>query len=363
MQRVSTNNLQPGQVIGRDILNADGEVLLRWGIVLTEKYIKRLIELGIYSVYIENPYFKDISIPEPVDEKVRIRAIKILKDNFLKIRVSKTLDIKEFSAIANNVVDEVLANRNMLIHLADIRAYDDYTFIHSVNVAILAVFTGMGLGYGETKLKELALGGLLHDVGKMFIPKEILNKPTKLTEDEMEIMKSHSLLGFELLRKNPEISLLVAHTAFQHHERPNGTGYPRGLQGEEIHEYANIIAVADVYDALISDRPYRRGILPHEAYEVLVELTRTQLDVKILEVFFKYVAIFPIGSLVQLNTGEIGVVIELRQQFPLSPQIRVILDDTGNAVKKVYEMNLKDKPTQFITKVFREEERIVFPPI
>ncbi len=261
------------------------------------------------------------------------------------------------------MVDEVCANRNLLIHLTDIRAYDDYTFIHSVSVSILAVFAGIGLGYGESKLKELALGGLLHDVGKMFVPKEILNKPAKLTEDEMEIMKGHSLLGFELLRKNPEVSLLVAHMAFQHHERPNGSGYPRGLQGDEIHEYANIIAIADVYDALISDRPYRRGIMPHEAYEVLLELTRTQLDLNILKVLFNYVAIFPVGSLVQINTGEIGVVIKVRQQFPLNPQIRIILDAKGYAVDTVYEMNLKDRPTQFIIKVFREEERIIFPPI
>jgi HD-GYP domain-containing protein (c-di-GMP phosphodiesterase class II) len=363
MQRVSTSNLQPGQVIGRDIFNADGDVLLRWGIVLTEKYIKRLIELGIYSVYIENPYVKEITIPEAINERIRIKAIKILKDNFLRIKASNILDVREFSAIANVVVDEVCANRNLLIHLTDVRAYDDYTFIHSVNVSILAVFAGIGLGYGKTKLKELALGGLLHDVGKMFVPKEILNKPAKLTEAEMEIMKGHSLLGFELLRKNPEVSLLVAHMAFQHHERPNGSGYPRGLQGDEIHEYANIIAIADVYDALISDRPYRRGILPHEAYEVLLELTRTQLDLNILKVFFKYVAIFPVGSLVQINTGEIGVVIEVRQQFPLKPQIRIILDAKGHAVDKVYEMNLKDTPTQFIIKVFREEERIIFPPV
>jgi HD-GYP domain-containing protein (c-di-GMP phosphodiesterase class II) len=363
MQRISTNNLQPGQVIGRDILNADGDVLLRWGIVLTEKYIKRLIELGIYSIYIENPYFKDITIPTPINEKVRVKAIKILKDNFLKISVNKTHDIKDFSTIANAVVDEVCANSNLLIHLTDIRAYDDYTFIHSVNVAILAVFTGIGLGYGKTKLKELALGGLLHDVGKMFVPKEILNKPARLTKDEMEVMKGHSLFGFELLRKNPEISLIVAHMAFQHHERPNGSGYPRGLQGEEIHEYANIIAIADVYDALISDRPYRRGILPHEAYEVLLELTRTQLDIKFLKIFFNYVAIYPIGSVVQLNTGEVGVVAELKKQSPLRPQIRIILDATGNAVKKNYEIDLEYRPTQFITKVFKEEERIIFPPI
>lgn len=363
MQRISTNNLRPGQVIGKDILNADGDVLLRWGIVLTDKYIKRLIELGIYSIYIENPYLKDIIFPKAINEKVRVRAIKVLKDNFLKIRVNKNLNVKEFSAIANAVVDEVCANSNLLVHLTDIRAYDDYTFIHSVNVAILAVFTGIGLGYGESKLKELALGGLLHDVGKMFVPKEILNKPARLTDDEMEVMKGHSLFGFELLRKNPEISLLVAHMAFQHHERPNGSGYPRGLQGDEIHEYANIIAIADIYDALISDRPYRRGILPHEAYEVLLELTRTQLDMEILKVFFSYIAIYPIGSVVKLNTGEVGVVIELRKHSPLRPQIRIILDDTGNAVKKVYEMDLENRPTQFITKVFKEEERIIVPPI
>jgi HD-GYP domain-containing protein (c-di-GMP phosphodiesterase class II) len=361
MQRISTNNLRPGLVVGKDILNADGDVLLRWGIVLTDKYIRRLIELDIYSVYVESPYLENIVIPEPINERIRVKAIKILKDNFLKIRVNKTLDVEAFSVIANAVVDEVCANRNLLIHLTDIRVYDDYTFGHSVNVAILATFAGIGVGYGKTKLRELALGGLLHDVGKMFVPKEILNKPAKLTEDEMKVMKGHSLFGFELLRNNPEISLLVAHMAFQHHERPNGSGYPRGLQGEEIHEYANIIAIADVYDALTSDRPYRRGILPHEAYEVLLELTRTQVDIDLLKIFFKYIAIYPIGSIVQLNTGEVGVVVNVQPQSPLRPKIRIVLDNYGKAVKKVYEIDLEINLTQFIIKVFKEEDRIVFP--
>jgi HD-GYP domain-containing protein (c-di-GMP phosphodiesterase class II) len=361
MQRISTNNLHPGQVVGKDILNADGDILLRWGIVLTDKYIRRLRELDIHSIYVENPYVEDLVIPEPINERIRVKAIKILKDNFLKIRLNKKLDVKAFSVIANSVVDEVCANKKLLIHLSDIRVYDDYTFGHSVNVAILATFAGIGVGYGKTKLRELALGGLLHDVGKMFVPKEILNKPARLTEDEMKVMKGHSLLGFELLRNNPEISLLVAHMAFQHHERPNGSGYPRGLQGEEIHEYANIIAIADVYDALTSDRPYRRGILPHEAHEVLLELTRTQVDMDLLKVFFKYIAIYPIGSVVQLNTGEVGVVIDVEQQSPLRPKIRIVLDNYGNAVKKVYEIDLEIRQTQFIIKVFKEEDRVVFP--
>jgi len=363
MQRISTKNLYPGLVVGKDILNADGDVLLRWGIVLTDKYIKRLIELNIYSVYVENPYLEDIVIPEPINERIRVKAIKILKDNFLKIRVNKLLDVEAFSVIANAIVDDVCASRNLLIHLTDIRAYDDYTFGHSVNVAILAAFAGIGVGYEKTKLRELALGGLLHDVGKMFIPREILNKPAKLTEDEMTVMKGHAFLGFELLRKNnPEISLLVAHMAFQHHERPNGSGYPRGLQGEEIHEYANIIAIADVYDALTSDRPYRKGILPNEAYEVLLELTRTQVDIDLLKIFFKYIAIYPIGSVVQLNTGEVGVVINVHPQSTLRPKVRIVLDNSGNAVQKVYEIDLEFRLTQFIIKVFKEEDRITFPP-
>lgn len=360
MQRISTKNLFSGLILAKDILNADGNVLLCHGIILTDQYIKRLKELCIYSVYIENPYFGDIVIPESFSEQIRIKAIKTVKENFIKLQANENTDLGIFAEISNSIIDEVIKNRKLMIHLTDIRAYDDYTFAHSVNVAILAVLAGIGLGYGETKLKELALGGLLHDVGKMFVPKEILNKKGQLTLEEMELMKGHSSAGFELLRKNQDIPLLAAHIAFQHHEKLDGSGYPRGLQGDEIHEYANIIAIADVYDALTSDRPYRVALLPHEAYEILLDLTKTQIDVHILGLLFNYIAIYPAGSLVQLNTGKIGVVIDVKPNLSLRPKIRIILDDSGNPVNKVYEINLENRRTHFITKVFKGNERIPY---
>jgi HD-GYP domain-containing protein (c-di-GMP phosphodiesterase class II) len=361
MQRISTSNLHAGLVVARDVLSADGNVLLRRGIILTDQYIKRLITFNVYSVYIKSPYFDDILIPEAFSEQTRIMAIKTVKENFLKLQMNKNMDLAVFTDISNSIINEVINNRKLMVNLIDIRAYDDYTFGHSVNVAILAVFIGIGMGYGETKLKELALGGLLHDVGKMFIPKEILNKQDKLTDNEMKVMKGHSLAGFELLRQNKEISLLSAHIAFQHHEKLDGSGYPRGLQGTEIHEYASIIAVADVYDALTSDRPYRRGMLPHEAYEILSDMTKAQIDEDILDMLFTYVAIYPVGSLVQLNTGKIGVVVDVRRHLPLRPKVRIVLDDCGKTVNNGHIIDLEHRSTHFITKVFKEEERIAFP--
>ncbi len=357
MQKISVEHLRPGMITARNIFSADGVLLLNSGIMLCERYIDRLKQLGIMSVYIQNPLLKDVDIPEAIREETRVRAVALVHEAFLNLRKSARINIQQFKDAADCIVDEIISNKQAMIHLSDVRTHDNYTFGHCVNVAVLSTITGIRLGYSTTELKILAMGALLHDVGKAFVPLEILNKPGRLSTSEMEIMKQHSELGFDTLRHQGEhIPLLAAHVAFQHHEKYNGSGYPRHLSGKEIHEYARITAVADVYDAITSERPYRGPIMPHEAYEIVSSLSNSHFDPEILNAFLCNIAVFPLGSFVTLNTGEIALVIKVIPKFPARPTVRVIADADGALLKDKYDISLLDNLTLFISSVLTEKE-------
>lgn len=356
MFRVSIVNLQPGMEVARDVVSAEGRLLIRKGVVLTFHYIQRLRELGVGSVYIVSHCSLPDYTPDVLSEQTRIKAIQTVRAAFDKFKTTRRMDAKAFRDVASAIVDELIQNPAAILHLTDIRTHDDYTFGHSVNVGVLAVLTGMDLGYNRTKLQELALGCLLHDLGKMSVPLAILNKPGMFDEQEMNIIKTHAEAGFDVLRKNPGVPLLSAHIAYQHHERFNGTGYPRGLKGQEIHEYSRIAAVADVYDALTSDRPYRKGMLPHEAYEIMIASSGQFFEAGILQSFFEHIALYPMGTVVILNSGETGVVIECAKCLPLCPVVRVLLDQHGMAVAEGRHCDLGMETELMIAKVLDETE-------
>ena len=208
------------------------------------------------------------------------------------------------------------------------------------------------------RLRELAVGALMHDLGKIIIPAEVLNKPGPLTAAEFEQVKQHSYQGFEILRQQGEIGLLSAHVALQHHERIDGTGYPRGLAGTDIHEYGRIVAVADVYDALVSDRAYRPRYLPHQAAEILVEESHTTLDDQVVRCFLRKVAFYPVGTVVRLSTGVIGVVVDVNQPMTVRPVVRILYDAEGNSLSELYEVDLTKDSHISIIEVVSDEARL-----
>jgi HD-GYP domain-containing protein (c-di-GMP phosphodiesterase class II) len=343
-------------IIGKCVFSSDGRFLLGNDVVLNAKYISRLQKVGIDSVYVKSSLQEETEIPETVSEETRQQSLIAVKKALKSVQLNEKINIEEMRSMAKAIVNEVILNSRTLVHLNDIRTHDDYTFSHSVNVCILATVLGLAMGYSETRLRELALGGLLHDLGKMIVPCEILNKPGKLTEDELVLVKRHSESGFEILRRQHDMPLLASHIAFQHHEKVDGSGYPRGLAKDEIHEYARIVAIADVYDALISDRSYRPGMLPHQAYEILHASANSHFDEDILEMFFRYIAIYPIGTMVQLNTGEIGIVTEIFPRLQARPVVSVIIDKNGNLIKYKEFINLAEQLSVFISKVIDEKE-------
>lgn len=363
MQKIHIINLEPNMVVARNIYSADGVLLLSADTVLNSQQIDRLQQFDLACIYIKNPFSETIvnsdiieTIPEVVREETRVQAVQIINASFRKLAATQQLDTGAAKNITDFLLDEVIKNRGAMIHLTDIRTRDSYTFGHSVNVCVLSTFTGIQLGYDIAQLKELGLGALLHDAGKMFVPKEILLKPGPLTGSETQLMEQHSEQGFNLLRKQSDIPLLAAHIAYQHHEKYDGTGYSRGLSGKDIHEYARIVAIADVYDALTSDRPYKESCLPHEAYEIMMSLANTHFDPVILKHFLNHIALYPLGSIVQLNTGAIAIVSNVIPGLQTRPTLKILFDANNHRLDNGPEIDLTQNLTIFISKVFTPSE-------
>ncbi|NLB87882.1 MAG: HD-GYP domain-containing protein [Syntrophomonadaceae bacterium] len=358
MIRLDVEKLKPGMTVARSIYNSDGRILLHAGIVLESTYIERLKQIGIYSVYVKDNIIDNLNldIPEIISETTRINTIKEIKENFVNIENNRKLNIRAVKTLVDNILDELLQNHDVLVHLSDIRTFDDYTFAHSVNVCILSIVTGITMGYHDLKLKELGLGALLHDIGKTKIDKNLINKPDDLTREEFAEIKKHTEYGFEILREYDEIPLLSAHVAYQHHERWDGNGYPRRLAGENIHEYARIVAVADVYDALLADRPYRPSYTVNQALTVLNRMAGIYLDKNCVTALISNIAIYPIGTIVELSTGDLGVVVDNNKEYPNRPVLKIIYDKSSRKLCSPHEIDLSKLTTVVIRRALTQEE-------
>lgn len=360
MRRISTKALRPGMKTGRPVYNSNGNILINAGVILNERYIKRLNILGIMSLYIDDGFLPDIPVDDVISEQTRLQAVKQVR-NLLSVNssmpISKAIiNANSMISTVNDILDDLFNNKSLMVNLVDIRSIDDYVFGHSVNVAVLALMTGISLGYDRAKLFHLGMGALLHDIGKIMVDKQILNKPGTLTVEEMNEIKKHPVYGLEILSKNPQISRLSTQVAYQHHERYNGGGYPQALKEDEIHEFSQITGMVDMYDALTADRVYRRAFPPHEAFEMIAGAGNFLFPFNIIQPFLNNIAAYPAGTVVELSSGEVGVVIETFKGFSLYPKVRILYDEQRKVIKYPYEICLLDHRNRVITKVIDEDD-------
>lgn len=360
MQRILVSQLEIGMVTARHVFSADGRMLLAADQNITEAYIRRLQELGVGAVYVKNPFVEDVEIPLVLREATRMESLQSIKRGFEVLRSERTdLPFEELRMVARKIVGEIIRNRQAMIHITEIRAHDDYTFAHSVDVCSTAVLIASNLGYVEARLNEMAVGALLHDVGKIQVDPALLNKPERLTDDEMILMRAHALNGFEILRKESNIfSVPSMQICLQHHEKHDGSGYPRALKSDEIHEFAKIVSIADVYDAVTSDRPYRKAFLPHEAYELMSAEMGRHFDPGILPAFLNRIAVYPLGTVVRLNTGDLGMVSLVEPGMQTRPVIRLIMDKHRRLYPKGSELDMRNHLTVFVDQVV--EGKVLF---
>lgn len=352
MRLVNIKYVSEGEVLARPILSPSGNVLLQAGITLTTCFINRLIDLGLNVLFIEDELFEDVEIYTGVSMQTREVACATLQkmSRFLEDGKNSPVETEELQSIIQKMIEDLLASRDILSNISEIQSYDNYTYQHSVNTTVIALLIGVAMGWSNKRLLELGMGVIMHDIGKIKVPQEILNKKGPLTELEFEEIKKHTEYGFELLKQNHDFSLLSAHIAFQHQEKWDGTGYPRGLKGTQIHEYGRVAAVADVYEALTSKRVYRDAMKPHEAYEYVIAHRGTHFEPGVLDVFAKNVAVYPSGSGVTLSNGMRGNVIRQNPLFPARPYVRVT-HEGNNKLRVPVDYNLAENPSMLITAV------------
>lgn len=354
MRRIHVDKVTEGMVLARAIYSVDGNILLNAGIKLKSSYVEKFKSIGIIQVYVEDEISKDIEISDVISDETRFEARIAIKNAMNNIKYTNALEVGPVKAVVSKIIEELMSIQDAIINLQDLKDSDNYTFYHSANVCVLSVITGIALGYDKEKLKNLALGAIMHDVGKTKIPYEILNKPGKLTEEEYEEMQKHPRYGYEILKKSIELSTYASYIALTHHERYDGKGYPLGLKEDKIHEFSKIVSIADVYDAMTSDRVYRKRYKINEAVEYIIGMGHHQFDYKIVRKFVEHIAIFPSGSTVELNSGEQAIVVDINKKYPNRPIVRLIKDREGNEVVDIIEIDLTKHNTVIIVDIIED---------
>jgi putative nucleotidyltransferase with HDIG domain len=283
-------------------------------------------------------------------EEIYQGVVNLVTDIIQKGLQNEPVEAKIVKAHLERLVDQMLVNSDELLSLVSSRTdlVDDYIYVHSVNVCLLSLAIGLELDYDRDKLVELAIGALLHDIGMAKVL-PIADKPTKLTPEEYEEIKKHPIYGVEILEKVYDINTMVVYVISQHHERSDGSGYPKGFKGEQINEYARIVAIADVYDAVIHPRKYRRKMMPYDALKEVIQ-GKAYFDQNFLRALLNKISVYPVGSLVELSSGEIAMIFASNRNSPLRPAVKVLIDHQGHKLEEPRIMDLAEHVTVYIKK-------------
>lgn len=336
MRYVPTYCLSKGMKLGRDIYSIDGVVLLAKDVRLTKEYIEGLENLGINGVYIEDSISHDIEVKSLISDELRIHAIKTIKEIYNDpLGVSNSIEIVE--NLARNIIFEIINNKSVMINMVDIKTFDDYVFSHSVNVAVMSTVIGTAMHLETTKVEKLTASALLHDIGKIFISKSIINKAERLTEEEERIYKSHPERGYRYIKDHYSMPVTTYVGILQHHERYDGKGYPDGKKGEEISLFGRIISLCDAYDNLVTEKLNFKAQLPSDAIEYIMAYNGQKYDPKLVKIFLKRVAPYPLGTILKLSNNDSVIVIGNNEECTSRPKVRNLANN------EVYDLTYDKK--------------------
>lgn len=333
--------------------------------------LKQLIQTGVTEIYIDTSLGldeKDSNAPrkpathkairprvDAVAEFARSKKLVEQSSNQIKhlmrdIRLGRQIEMTSLEPLAEDLIESVYRNHYALSGISRLKTKDEYTFMHSVSVAGLLIAFGRDLGYEEDELKELALGGLMHDIGKSLIPNAILNKPGKLDPDEFEIMKGHVKYSGDIIKGIRGMSDIAINITMQHHEKINGGGYPLGLSGEQISQVGQMSAIVDMYDALTSERIYKAAWQPTFTLKNMMEWSPNSLSRELVEYFVRCLGIYPVGSLVLLESGLVGLIIDQTDDL-LRPQIRILYNMTKETHETPRDIDLSNDQSMASDKI------------
>jgi HD-GYP domain-containing protein (c-di-GMP phosphodiesterase class II) len=368
---VGLSYIKPGSVLARDVLaGTNGTIpLLRRGVVLTHDFIDRLEAAGIYTIYVDDEFSEGIEVTPLISEKTRRLAADSLGKVFKEIRkgnsAAQPLDeatVSEITAVVRLIAGAIADSRDAVVAIQSLAAASAYTVQHSINVTAIGLLLGerclhdhgwvdyremRRLDGAQEQLVQLGLGLMLHDIGKSLIPKSILDKPAALDEEEQALMRFHPLYGVEMLSP-VSTSARVRAVVRSHHERWDGSGYPDGKIAKTAHQFARIAAIADVYDAVTSERPYSRAAPPELGWNLIVDQAGAAFDPEIVDIFRQVVAPYPPGHEITLDDGRRGVVVSVHPYGVEHPHVRICWDADGTEITP-YEIDLIELPSNSVS--------------
>lgn len=359
MRIIPIECIKENTFLARTLYDANGRVLLREGTKLTTSLIQSIKKQKIYSLYIIDEY-SDKEFLDVISPELRQKSVKLVKEVFENTDIIKlansefqAFDRKETFAdlkkkedyfnslkdLSEDLCQNILENRDISVGLVDIKNMDTYTYQHSVNVATLSVSLGIGIALPKSKLIDLCIGALLHDIGKVFVGKKIIQKPSSLTDEEFNIIKLHPKMGYDYIKNIPNIKTACKMIVLQHHERIDGTGYPNSLVGDDINLLAKIVSIADVYDALTSDRPYKRAMCPNDAFEFILSKAGTMFDFSLTKIFSRIMIPYPEGTIVKLSNSDVALVTKTHPLYPLRPSVKILKSDNESLLNTKIDLS------------------------
>lgn len=349
LRKISVDEVEVGMYC-RDVYNQHNVLVLSAQIpISTPDQVAQLKKLGVKYVEIDLTKGKDLNAaaPPPVPaaaapssevpleeeipraREVYARTLTAARDALRSIKLGQELPVEQIQKTVEEIMGSIMRNSDALMSLLQIKGHDEYTFEHSVNVAILVCSSCHAMGFGRPIIMEGCIGGLLHDIGKTWIPEHIINKPGKFDAGEFSIMKRHPEYGAEIVKGRKGISDIAKQVILQHHERINGKGYPRGLRGDQIHALGCLAGLADVYDAMTSARVYRPAFTPQQALATIYSGIGDEFPQTMAEQFIKFLGVYPAGSFVLLRSGEMGIVTRVNRENLLNPDVLVLISASG----------------------------------
>ena len=309
----------------------------------TEEEVRRTLETEMIKVAgQEPPPCRSSSTREELSlaRKIHSEANLVMRSIMSDVRLGRQVQIERMEPMVEKMAASILRNSGALLSLSSIKNKDEYTFQHSVGVSALLIAFCRAMDLDEETIRQAGIGGMVHDVGKMQTPDKVLNKPGKLTEEEFTVMRHHVVASREILEITPSISQTALQVAAQHHERYDGSGYPNKLKGDGISRAGQMAAIADVYDAITSDRVYHKGMAPTDALRKMFEWSKFHFKPELVQSFTKVIGIYPVGALVMLESQRIAVVVEQRETSMLQPLVRVVFDARRNYYLQPQDVDL-----------------------
>lgn len=336
---VRTRQLKEGMKIDQSVVDRAGRNLVQKGSILDNYVIESLLRMGIMMVYIQTGEESDDDIEKSISPQARKQIERLRTDDRSKVELSNSVKTRVAEGIqyiyanagsdqladttnniASNLMTAINNNDAIAIDINALKTSDEYTFKHSVDVATMSMILAKQQGLSQKQIYEIGVAGLLHDIGKTKIPLEILNKPGKLTDEEFAVMKQHPVFGYHMINDKNEFSNEISLAILQHHEKMNSHGYPLGFPSDKITSYAKILTVTDIYDALVTERPYKSAFSQRDAVEMIMSMTE-ELDITAMKSFLESIILYPVDSIVELSNGERARVVKNNVHYILRPTV------------------------------------------